>query len=570
MKKKWIGLAIIGVLCMSALTACGDGSEKDVIEMVTDSAEETESSAAEGEDADSASEAQGVSPEEAEIADYEEKYSTNGLNAEDYKELAQLYMQNGQIKKQRDMLEQCWRIYGDQEAFTLLQDITVNAQEESTALQQQAELLMQNLDILEYRNEAASVIYSQDWFQMMMPKLKEGRRNYYYESQTADGVMVWSTGYDLTGLTYTNVWYRHGEEMVILRQTPESIQMITTGFSEGKYQGAFESWLCVAASGDVYHETGTFTAGLITGDFTASVHSGTEPLDLIALWATREQPDFTVYTGKFDENGVTVLEQPDSDRRDTQSGGQEGKEQIIYAYTEDEKGYLFLNVDEGTSVEEQIFTAQLLGAYEYPAFGFYAPVQQSISNDSVKEVQINAADVKIRIYDSNLEWFDGTRWHTVGTVEEYQAQDPLQSYTGRQNEIPGIVTDESGENASKAEETLYSETGIGAVKKAQTTKPSGTTSKPSTPTTPTTPTTPSTPSTPTTPSTPDPTPSTPDPTPSTPDPTPSTPTTPSAPDPTPSAPDPTPDTPDPTPDTPDTPSEGNGNETDIEWSDDIL
>lgn len=565
MKKKWMQLAIIGVLCISALTACGDGSEKNVMGMITGSDENTGTGTGEGEaDTENSDfEEQGgesLSPTAAAIADYEERYSTNGLNSEEYRELAQLYMQNGQIKKQRDMLEQCWRMYGDQEAFALLQDITVNAQEEGTALQQQAELLMQNLDIPEYRNEAASVIYSQDWFQIMMPKLKEGKRNYYYETQGADGVMVWSTGYDLTGRTYTNVWYRHGEEMVILRQTPESIQMVTTGFSNGKYQGAFESWLCVAASGDVRHETGTFTDGLVTGAFSASVHSGTEPLDLIALWATRLQMDFTVYTGNFDENGVTTLEQPDSDRRDTKSGGQEGKEQVIYAYTEDESGYLFLNVNEGTAASDQVFTAQLLGAPEYPAFGFYAPVQQSISNDSVKEVQINAADVKIRIYDSNLEWFDGTRWHTAGTVEEYEAQDPFQSYTGRENEVPGIISDENGENITETEGSLYSETGIGAVKKAQT-KPSGTTSKPGTK--------------PTNPSTPNPTPSTPTPTPSTPDPTPSTPDpTPSAPDPTPSTPDPTPSTPDPTPSTPDptpsTPSEGNGDETDIEWSDDIL
>lgn len=518
MKKKWLSIAVCSMLCISILTACGDGEEDNFANLgsttVSGSLEEQGSgikdfllglfgkkdkeqqetgkkenniqeseadqtgkgeSDAQGKGEDSAT----LSPEVATMLELENKYSTDGLNAEEYKELAQLYAGEGRFKKQRDMLEQCWRLYGDNEAYLTLQDITVNAGEESDVLQAQAKLLLQNLDIPEYRNEAASVIYSQDWFRIMMPKLKEGRRNYYYEAPGAEGVLVWQTGYSDAEQGYTNVWYLQGEEMIILQQTPESIRMITTGYAQGKYQGIFTSWLCLFPTESVYYETGSLSDNILTGDYTIQVHKGKEPADLTALWATREEVEFTDYKGSFNQDGTIAVKQPEVKSRNNKNGAKDDMDQIIYAYTENEKNYLFLNVPKGTQVTDLIFDTELLGIPAYPDFSFYAPVRQQETAETVKDKQINALNVQIRIYDSNLEWFDGTRWYTLGPVTDFIAQDPFAAYTGRQDQVPDESTDgETGESEQDKNLTLtYSQIGEGAIKQQTTTKPS-TPSKP--------------------------------------------------------------------------------------------
>ncbi len=520
MKKKWLSMAVCGVLCIGMLTACGDGEgdifathsgttvsgtlkeqgagvkdflfgllsgKKDKEQEETgeqeNSTQESETNQSGMGDKDAqAKDEDSVSAKASAIQTLENKYSTEGLSAEEYRELAQLYAQEGRFKKQRDMLEQCWRLYGDSEAFLTLQDITVNVQEESDALQAQAQLLLQNLDIPEYRNEAASVIYSHDWFRIMMPKLKEGRRNYYYEAPEADGVLVWQTGYNAAGQSYTNVWYRQGEEMIILQQTPESIRMTTAGYSRGKYQGTFTSWLSLSPTESVYYETGSLTDNIVTGDYTIRIHKGKEPADLIALWATREELEFTDYYGAFNQNGTITVNQPEEKNRNNKNGVKSGMDQIIYAYTENQKDYLFLNVPEGTKVTDVAFDTQLLGILAYPEFSFYAPVRQQEAGETVKDKQINALDVQIRIYDSNLEWFDGTRWYTLGPVADFIAQDPLAGYDGRQDQVPdgeAGIGSEAGENVGDKELILaYSEIGQGVIKQQTTTTKPSTPSKP--------------------------------------------------------------------------------------------
>ena len=479
MKSKGIVLTAVGLVCASLLTGCGDsstnivdylggkisslGSNKEDVSVGLMQAEgEQQTTDAPGEDYEVY-----LSEEDQALARLEAKHASEGLSAAEYMELAKLYQQSGQIKKQRDMLELCWRLYGDTEGYGILQDITVNAREEGEALIAQAELLLQNLDIPEYHNEAASVIYSQDWFGVMMPRLKEGRRNYYLEADDAGGVLVWSSGYDKTGMQYTNVWYRQGEEIVILRQTPERIQMVTTSLQQGSYEGAFESWTCYSASGDAYHESGVLGQGKLIGDYTVRVHKGTGPVDLIAMWATRESLDFTEYTGSFAEDGTTTLEQPAASRLGKLTGSEEGMDQLIYAYTQDQQQFLFLNVPEGTQREEKSFGAQMLGAIDYPEFQFYTPVQ--VSSSELMDVQINARDVKVRVYDSNLEWFDGTRWHTVGTVAEYVAQDPFARYEDRSLEVPEELQTQAGGAVGEGTDSLHEEVGSGSIKKAAAT-----------------------------------------------------------------------------------------------------
>ena len=207
-KKKWL-TAILCILCMMTVTGCAEKIE-EVMGMLSfgeKAVEQSEASAAETESESEASaaddstesvevpEEEALSPEEAAILELENLYASEGLNAEEYRELAALYAQMGYQKKQRDLLEQSWRLYGDVQAYEQLQQITVNILEENDEMQGMADLLMQNLDLEEYRNEALSLVYGQDWFRAMMPALREGYRTYYYEKPENGELLVWRTGY---------------------------------------------------------------------------------------------------------------------------------------------------------------------------------------------------------------------------------------------------------------------------------------------------------------------------------------------------------------------------------------
>lgn len=454
MKKRLIPIAI-GVLCAAMLSACGDG---------TDGADKGGSGPVQ-----EVTSKPIMSDEERKLADYENKYSTGDFTAEDYKGLAEIYGQQGYFKKQRDLMEQGYRLYSETEIFNTLQGIVVNVAEEDASIQEEIQRLMQNISIPEYRNEAVGMLCSQDWLAVTMPKMKQGHRNYYLQNLDSNETLFLKAGYDENGNGFSTVWYLEGENILVLLQKAGTIQMVETGLADGQYQGAFDSWLCAAQTGDVYHESGTFEAGRYSGGYTSQVHFGTEAVDLFALWSTRESMEFSAYTGDFGEDGTAKAEQPSGSEKKTVHGGNEEDAEIVYAYDEEKKNYLFLNVPEGTEVSSYVFESSVLGLESYPAFTAYEPKAPEAISEGQEERQISTSDVKVRIYDSNIEWFDGVKWHTAGTVEELASQDPFKDLTGA-----GQIPAEGGESGGAGQESAYARRGGGTIQKGQSNAPSNT------------------------------------------------------------------------------------------------
>ena len=478
MKKRYISL-MLGVLCAAMFGGCGDGTEGEQ-KVESGPVKEVTSQPI-------------MSETERVIADYENKYSTGEFTAEDYKGLADVYGQEGYIRKQRDLMEQGYRLNPTEETFNALQNITVNILEEDSGIQEEVQRLKQNLSIPEYRNEAVGMLCSQDWLDTVMPKVKQGHRNYYLKDSENNETLYIQAGYNENGNGFSKIWYLEGDRMLVIMQSAGTIQMVETGFADGHYQGAFDSWLCASETGDVYHETGTFEAGIYSGSYTAQVHFGTEAVDLFALWSTRESMEFTSYTGEFGTEGTVLTDQPSDKEKKTVHGGIESQESIVYAYDEDKKNYLFLSLPEGTEKASFTFDCGVLGLEAYPAFVEYDPRTEESSSDEQNDRQINASDVKVRIYDSNIEWFDGVKWHSVGSVEEYMMQDPFKDLSGEGQIPPGV-------DGSNSQSDAYGRRGGGTIQKAQTDTPSSkpaqnkpsNNTKPAKPTKPVTPT-PSTP-----------------------------------------------------------------------------
>lgn len=364
------------------------------------------------------------------ILQYEEKYAASEADAADLRTLAELYGQMGMVLRQRDLLEQDYRLFADEEALIQLKELTVNLAEENAAVKEAAQQLFYNLSTEGYLNEAISVLHSKDWFFTMMPKLTVGQRRYYMENTDGSTLCI-EVGYDETNAPYSSVWLTqpNGNMLHLLKQETYAY-LLETQFSDGAYQGAFETWLCLAESGDVYHEQGFFENGISIGEYKCEAAFGSNEVDLISLWNNREDFQFTDYSGEFDNFGKTTLTQPSS----------LSSEEVVYAYDASGDSYLILKTKEAS---QAVFDYALWGFKAYPDFTPYEVIQQE------PVVSSGDAQVQIRIYDSNIEWFDGKIWHVAGTVEEYAAADPFRKQESSFPTDDSAIQESSGSSMNR-------------------------------------------------------------------------------------------------------------------------
>lgn len=445
-----IGIAIVFVASLLLFTGgCAQADKGEEEKNKETASEQTDGSSAES----------NPGGEKSAIEEYEIKYASGEFTSDDYKKLAELYGKEGMRKRQRDLLEQCYRLYDDAQCIELLNDITVNIEEESDGIKAEAERLLSNLSTPEYLNEAAGMLLEDDWQSLMMPKLREGSRRYYMADETGKTTLCFEVGYDEAGEKYSSVWYVADDGSVSsMVRREDSLQMLVSKLVDGKYQGDFEAWLCMAESGNVYHELGSFENGVCYGDYTAQVSYGHEASDLFALWNNRADMDMTEYTGAFADGGITTVSQMDSSQRNVVKDGNGEEKYIVYAYTSDKNGYLFMNVPEQAAADSFVFDYSVLGMKSYPEI---APYEPKIQNDSQNKGQmIDSGAVKVRIFDSNIEWFDGSRWHVLGAVEDYRKSDPFEAYG--EEEFPAADGDmETDKSKSKD----YRNRGVGIIKK---------------------------------------------------------------------------------------------------------
>lgn len=388
MKRKatrFLALAMSAVL-VTSLTACGDGSDENAKDAVTPV------------------EAQPMLSElELEILNLETKYNKGEFTQEDYLSLADAYNRAGYIRKQRDMLEQDYRLYADEEAFAALQELSVNLEEETEGIRSRAQEMQNDLELTEYLSESVNLIDSEDWFTTMMPKLKEGQRNYYLERDSQPLLYV-QTGYTEEGQCFSRVWYTGSDTKRFLSQEGATIRLVTvtaagadgniadpaetenpdatqeTGTTEARarenttteisdttapladtpetmkdWNGAFEAWSVDSATGSITHEQGTMQGGVLTGDYTCDVHTGEGALDVYSLWSNREGMEYITYTGSFDSEGKILTEQPSEEIKKKLLEGTDYTDLILYAYDATGENCLWQGIGGGITAEDYRF-----------------------------------------------------------------------------------------------------------------------------------------------------------------------------------------------------------------------
>lgn len=544
MKKNLINLLWISALAL-VMAGCGDGmtqEERTADRQDRDAAEVVGIPIYNSGEGPQQNRDDGSTQLEQQIRELERNYGTPDFGREDYLTLAALYRQDGQIKKQRDTLEICFLQYQDSEAYEQLQQLTVNAAEEETAVQEQLALLQQNLSAQEYRNEAVSMLYGDEWMRTMMPRLAVGTRGYYLEQE--DTSIQIKAGYDASGTAYTQVQYRQGEEVLLLLLTRDSVQLLETRMADGRYEGVFERWTILASTGDVFQENGNMKEGLLVGDYTAKVRWGRGADELLPLWNMREDMDMATYNGSFSQDGMTAVEQPEA-----------AGNIIIYAYDSGGRNYLCLNVEEADTAESHAFRAADLGMPDVMTYTPYEPKAQSGAAPGM----IDGSQLQVRVFGGDIEIYNGSSWINMGSVESYAAADPLAANNpAADGQTPDSQIIGNGADAPSITD-IYANWGGGQVEAPGPTATPRPTSKPAAPVAPVTPVVPAPAPVPT--PEPTPVPAAPPAAPSNPQPAPQP-----VPEPTPA---PTPEpTPAPTPAPTDPPI--TGGDSDVEWSPDIM
>lgn len=441
---KFMALAISTVLVIS-LTACGDGNGEEV------------------EDAVTPVEAQPMLSElELEILNLETKYNKGEFAGADYLALADAYSRAGDIRKQRDMLEQDYRLYEDADAFSTLQGLSVNLEEETEEIRSRAQEMLNDLELPEYLDESVNLIDSGDWFSTMMPKLKEGQRSYYLE-RDAQPLFYAQVGYTGDGQRFSKVWYTGSETKRFLSQEGAIIRLVTvtstvvedpastagtdttaetadiqdtatpraaTPADMGAWNGTFESWSVDCATGSITHEQGTMQKGVLTGDYTCNIHAGEGGLDAFSLWNNREGMDYITYTGSFDAEGKVLTEQPSEEIRKKLLEGTDYTDLILYAYDTTGENCLWQGTGAETSVADYRFGGELIGLENRPEYTSYeVPETMEADDDGTGNAgETDTEKPQIRIFDGEIQWFDGKYWVSAGNVKEMAKQDPFAAY----------------------------------------------------------------------------------------------------------------------------------------------
>ena len=441
---KFMALAISTVLVIS-LTACGDGNGGEVEDVVTPV------------------EAQPMLSElELEILNLETKYNKGEFTGADYLALADAYSRAGDIRKQRDMLEQDYRLYEDADAFSTLQGLSVNLEEETEEIRSRAQEMLNDLELPEYLDESVNLIDSGDWFSTMMPKLKEGQRSYYLE-RDAQPLFYAQVGYTGEGQRFSKVWYTGSETKRFLSQEGTIIRLVTvtstvaedptstagtdttaetadiqdtatpraaTPADMGAWNGTFESWSVDCATGSITHEQGTMQKGVLTGDYTCDVHAGEGGLDAFSLWNNREGMEYITYTGSFDSEGKALVEQPSEEIRKKLLEGTDDTDLILYAYDATGENCLWQGTGAETSVADYRFGGELIGLETRPKYTSYeVPETMATDDDGIGSTgETGTEKPQIRIFDGEIQWFDGKYWVSAGNVKEMAKQDPFAAY----------------------------------------------------------------------------------------------------------------------------------------------
>lgn len=136
------------------------------------------------------------------------------------------------------------------------------------------------------------------------------------------------------------------------------------------------------------------------------------------------------YTGSFDFEGKALVEQPSEEIRKKLLEGTDDTDLILYAYDATGENCLWQGTGAETSVADYRFGGELIGLETRPEYTSYeVPETMATDDDGTGSTgETGTEKPQIRIFDGEIQWFDGKYWVSAGNVKEMAKQDPFAAY----------------------------------------------------------------------------------------------------------------------------------------------
>lgn len=189
-------------------------------------------------------------------------------------------------------------------------------EEEEGAVLDMLKPLYDNLELPEYYGEGIHMVSSETWYDILGKNLLEDARSYYLQKEGEIKLAV-QIGRSISGQFFTNISLWNGEQMILLKQEGNTVKLTEAQIKDNQRDGSFESWQIDGETSGITHESGTYSKGVLTGEYTVAVRKGKGEGDPFDLWSMRENFDYKTTVTLYDEAGNVVEPEPEEPKPGT-------------------------------------------------------------------------------------------------------------------------------------------------------------------------------------------------------------------------------------------------------------
>lgn len=406
------------------------------------------------------------SEDEIRMLELENLKDCEGLSRSEYAELAEIYEKMGYMLNARDIYEEAYKLSISDEYIEKLNEIYVNAEEENEEVREMldtlAEYFAEAVNTSDY-SKVIRLIESEEWYKTIMPFVRAGYRNYYSTSECILDLLV-RTGYSNTG-EHENRIYCIGKgegknKGIILKQDGDIISIYIEETDEELKltdilnDNGLKTYTLIRINtleGTVETETGNLKNGVYTGDYYASLVKG-DYKSAYELYLNKDNLTGEYYKGSFDENGKSIVEKP-SDNNIAAFAKAAGTDTVVvYAYNDKKNKCLYKGITKEQATAGFSFGYQEIEMEQVPTVNRYEvrdklEVADLYSNSDARYVL--ETDIKIRIYNGQIQVYDGSRWTDYGAYEKYVENDPLNQASNLIKENMEVLKQESTDSPGK-------------------------------------------------------------------------------------------------------------------------
>ena len=386
-----------------------------------------------------------------EVLSLMQKETAEGLTKDEYMTLASLCEENGMVKAKRDVLEDAYRLFQDPEILEECENISVNGLEESDEVVKLLDTVLTGMatgtgDL----SGAIDALETDEAFETLMPKLKEGRRTYFYE-EDSEPYFVLTAGFNESGEKVLEAYFfdKNTKTCYVLSKVSNSVTYYKeAGEFENLYDvfnktssSTFEKLTVDSYSGVMKKETGSIKEGKLVGDYEAVVaYFDNYANDKVStLIKNIDNYSKVVFKGVFDENGKPSVEALSDKNIEKLVKTEDGKTAIAYAYTEDLLKCLYKEV----SVEEKdtvSFDKTELSIPVYPQI-VRSDYSKAIENnkkllDARKSInEIGDGKQLVKVVDSKIMIYLDGEWVEYGNLSDLASEDPFREYNQKNDGV---------------------------------------------------------------------------------------------------------------------------------------